>query len=95
MRADWTPAAGHRVSGGVNWVASQHPNFDNACTMPAYTLADARYAYQWQQVELSLAVKNLFDRKYFTQAFGCNAGTTATIYPEAGRAVTAALRLQF
>ena len=95
VRADWTPAAGHRVSGGVNWVSSQHPDFDNACTMPAYTLADARYAYQWQQVELSLAVKNLFDRKYFTQAFGCNAGVTATIYPEAGRAVTAALRVQF
>ena len=74
VRADWTPAAGHRVSGGVNWVSSQHPDFNNACTMPSYTTADARYAYQWQQLELSLGVANLFDRKYFTQAFGCAGG---------------------
>jgi iron complex outermembrane receptor protein len=95
VRADWTPATGHRLSGGVNWVSSQHPDFDNACTMPAYTIADARYAWQWRQAELSLAVNNLTGRKYFTQAFGCNAGTTATIYPEPGRTVTAALRYQF
>jgi len=95
VRADWTPAAGHRVSGGVNWVSSQNPDFNNACTMPAYTIADARYAYQWQKVELSLAVGNLFDSKYFTQAFGCNAGVTATIYPEPGRSVTASVRVQF
>ena len=82
VRADWRPAAGHRVTGGVNWVSSQHPDFNNACTMPAYTTADVRYAYQWQQLELSLGVANLFDKKYFTQAFGCAAGTTSSIYPE-------------
>jgi iron complex outermembrane receptor protein len=95
VRADWTPAAGHRVTGGVNWVSSQHPDFNNACTMPAYTTADVRYAYQWRQLELSLGVANLFDRKYFTQAFGCAAGVTTSIYPEAGRAITAALRMGF
>jgi len=95
VRADWTPAAGHRVSGGVNWVSSQHPDYNNACTMPAYTTADVRYAYQWRQVELSLGVANLFDRKYFTQAFGCASGVTTSIYPEAGRAFTAAARVQF
>ena len=95
VRADWTPAAGHRVSGGVNWVSSQHPDFNNACSMPAYTTADVRYAFQWQQVELSLGVSNLLDKKYFTQAFGCAAGVTTSIYPEAGRAVTAAMRVRF
>ncbi len=95
VRADWTPAAGHRLSGGVNWVSSQHPDFNNACTMPAYTTADVRYAFQWQQLELSLGVTNLSGRKYFTQAFGCSAGVTAAVYPEAGRAATAALRYQF
>jgi iron complex outermembrane receptor protein len=95
VRADWTPLPGHRVSGGVNWVSSQHPDFNNACTMPAYTTADIRYAYQWRQAELSLGIANLFDRKYFTQAFGCVAGTTTSIYPEAGRAVTAAVRVKF
>ncbi|HWP13412.1 MAG TPA: TonB-dependent receptor [Ramlibacter sp.] len=95
VRADWTPAAGHRVTGGVNWVSSQHPDFNNACTMPAYTTADVRYAYQWRQLELSLGVANLFDRKYFTQAFSCVEGVTQAIYPEAGRAVTASVRMQF
>jgi len=95
VRADWHPAAAHRVSGGVNWVSSQHPDFANACTMPAYTTADLRYAYQWRQLELSLGVANLFDRRYFTQAFGCANGTTTSIYPEAGRAFTAAARVSF
>jgi iron complex outermembrane receptor protein len=95
LRADWTPAAAHRVTGGVNWVGSQHPDLANACTMPSYTTADVRYAYQWQRLELSLAVANLFDRRYYTQAFGCAAGATTSIYPEAGRAFTAAARVTF
>ena len=63
--------------------------------MPSYTTADVRYAYQWQRVELALAVANLFDRRYYTQAFGCAAGVTTSIYPEAGRAFTAAARITF
>lgn len=95
VRADWTPAAGHRVTGGVNWVSSQRPDFGNGCTVPAYTTADVRYAYQWQRLELSLGVTNLLDRKYYTQAFGCSAGVTSSIYPEAGRAAVAAVRVRF
>jgi len=95
LRADWTPAAAHRVTGGVTWVSSQHPDLANACTMPSYSTADVRYAYQWQRLELSLAVANLFDRRYYTQAFGCAAGATTSIYPEAGRALTAAARVTF
>jgi iron complex outermembrane receptor protein len=63
--------------------------------MPAYTTADVRYAYEWKQAELSLGVTNLFDRKYYTQAFSCVGGETSGIYPEAGRAFTAAVRLKF
>ena len=95
LRADWKPMPSHRVSAGVNWVSSQHPDFNNACTMPSYTTADVRYAWQWQKVELSLAVTNLTDRKFFAQAFGCAAGVTTSIYPEPGRAFTAAARVSF
>lgn len=96
VRADWTPVAGHRVSGGVNWVAAQHADFDNRCRIPSYTTADARYAWQFHpQAEVALGVSNLFDRKYYTQAFGCAAGQTTSIYPEAGRQVTASLRVRF
>jgi iron complex outermembrane receptor protein len=92
---DWSPAAGHRVGGGLNWVASQSPDFDNACRMPSYATVDLRYAYQWQRVELALGVTNLADSKYYTQAFACVNGAVSSIYPEAGRAVTASVRLQF
>ncbi len=95
LHADWIPLAGHLVSGGVNWVSSRHPDFANQCSMHGYTTVAARYAYQWQNVELSLGLTNLFDRKFYTQAYGCAAGVTTSIYPEPGRAVTAALRVRF
>jgi iron complex outermembrane receptor protein len=95
VRGDWTPVANQHLSGGVNWVSSQHPDFANTCTMPAYTTVDARYAWQVKAVELALGVTNLLDHKYYTQAFGCVNGTTTSIYPEAGRAITASARVQF
>lgn len=95
LHADWMPAANQVVTGGVNWVSARHPDFANQCSMPAYTTADARYAYQWQNVEVSLGITNLFDRKFYTQAYGCAAGVTTSIYPEAGRAAVAALRVKF
>ena len=96
VRADWTPVAGHRFHGGLNWVSSQHPDFQNACKMPAYTTADLRYAWQLHRnAELAVGVTNLFDRKYFTQAFRCDAGEVSAIYPEPGRQFTASVRVQF
>jgi iron complex outermembrane receptor protein len=95
LHADWTPMSNHLLSGGVNWVASQHPDFANQCSVPAYTTADARYAYQWQKVELSLGITNLLNNRFYTQAFGCAAGVTTSIYPEPGRALAAALRVKF
>jgi iron complex outermembrane receptor protein len=40
-------------------------------------------------------VTNLFDRKYFTQAFRCEGGETSAIYPEPGRQFSASVRVQF
>ena len=95
LRADWSPAPGHRIDGGVNYVSSQSPDYDNACRMPSYTTADLLYAYQWHSAELALGVNNLTNAKYYTQAFACVNGAVSSIYPEAGRAVTASLRLHF
>jgi iron complex outermembrane receptor protein len=95
LRADWTPAPQHRLSGGVQWVSSQHPDFANACSMPAYTVADARYAYEWKNAEFSAGVANLFDRKYYSLAFACATGKPTSVYPEPGRAFTAAVRVKF
>ncbi len=96
LRADWRPAAGHTLGAGVNWVSSQSPDFANMCSIPGYSTADLRYAYQWGAAELALGISNLADRKFTTQAFGCaGPGVATSIYPEAGRSVTASLRLKF
>lgn len=96
VRADWRPAPGHTLDAGVNWVSSQSPDFANTCKMPSYATVDLRYAYQLKNAEFALGIANLTDHKYYTQAFGCTAaGVTTSIYPEAGRTVTASLRLKF
>ena len=95
LRADWSPAAGHRVDAGIAVVSAQHPDFDNACRIPGHATADLRYAYQWRTAEVALGVVNLADRRYYTQAFACASGVASAIYPEAGRALTASLRLHF
>jgi iron complex outermembrane receptor protein len=94
LRADWTPAAGHRVSAGVNWVSSQYADFANTCRIPSYVTADARYAWQVRpDVELALGATNLFDRDHYTQG-ACSFGQLF-VYPEAGRRLTASVRVQF
>ncbi len=95
LRADWRPAAGHKLGAGVTWVSSQSPDFANQCSMPGYAVSDLRYAYVWGQAELALGIANLTNRKVYTQAFGCSAGVTTSIYPEAGRTFTASLLVWF
>ncbi len=95
LRAQWVPAEGHRVTGGVNWVGARYADFANQCRMPSYTTADVRYARQLKGMELSLSISNLFDRQYYTLGFGCSGGQTASVYPEAGRALVAGLRVSF
>lgn len=96
VRADWVPAAGHRINAGVNWVSSQSVDFQNQCRIPSYVTADARYAWKFHpNAEFALGVTNLFDQEYYTQAFGCFGGQISGVYPEPGRQFTASLRLQF
>lgn len=95
LRADWRPMASHSVNAGVVWVSAQQVDFNNTCQVPSHATLDARYAYQWNKVELSLGISNLLDSKYFNLAYGCAAGVTTSIYPEAGRAFTAAMRMGF
>ena len=80
----------------VTWVSGQSPDFANQCRIPGHATADLRYAYTWGQAELALGIANLTDRKYYTQAFGCTAaGVTTSIYPEAGRTITASVLYRF
>jgi len=95
LGADWTPLPAHRLGAVLNWVSSQSPDFDNACKMPGYVTADLRYAYRYSFAEFALGVQNVGDRKYYTQAFSCINGQTSSIYPEAGRAFVASVRMSF
>lgn len=91
---DWKLLAGHRLGALVNAVSSQSPTFQNTCTMPAYATAGLRYAFATDAVELALNVNNVTDKKYYTQAFSCDAsGSPSSIYPEAGRTVVLSVRV--
>ncbi len=92
---DWKAGSGHRVGGSLNTVSSRSADFDNRCTMPAYTLGHLRYAYSTSQVELGVGVHNVADRKHYTVAYQCNAATGVpdAIYPEAGRTLVLSVRV--
>lgn len=92
--ADWKVFGGHKLGALVNAVSSQSPNFQNSCTMPAYTIGSLRYAFSTDQVELGLGINNVTDKKYYTQAYGCDvSGVPTSIYPEAGRNVVLSVRV--
>ncbi len=96
LQTEWMPAEKHFVTGGVNWVGSQHPDMANVCSMPAYATANVRYAYRWSKSEVFVGATNLTNHKYYTQAFGCDSSAQTTyIYPELSRAVTAGVRVAF
>jgi iron complex outermembrane receptor protein len=95
LGADWNIGGGHKLNGRINTVSSQYATFSNACSMPSYTTADAKYAFQTPNIELALGVTNLADKKYYTQAFSCANGAPSSIYPEAGRSLVASIRVGF
>lgn len=94
-RVAWTPAAGHSVDAGAQWVDRQRygDDFTNAChaRIPAYATLDARYARSIGPWELALAGLNLGNRQYYSNAFNCRGG----IYPSDGRQLKLSLRYVF
>lgn len=98
--ADWHLPQGHMLSGGLNVVSNQKLDVANICTMPGYGYADVRYAYRWNDSEVSAGVTNLFAKKFFTNT-ECDAGPAATtgvpntIFPEPGRLMVLAFRTKF
>lgn len=93
--AAWQPMGGHSLDASVNWVASQSPTANNQCSMPSYSTVDARYSYAASKFEWAVGVKNLVGAKYYTQAYGCTSGVTTSIFPEAGRSLSASMQVKF
>lgn len=95
LGAQWQALPGHRLGAHVVYASSRHPDLANSCSMPSVTTLDLRWAWELPILELSLAVANATDRKFYTQAYNCAAGQPSSIYPEPGRNLTAAARMSF
>jgi iron complex outermembrane receptor protein len=94
-RLAWVPGDGQTADLGAQWVSSQRfgSDFTNSCAarIPAYATLDARYARKLGPWELALAGANLTDKKYTSNAFGCQSG----IYPSDGRQLKLSARYDF
>ena len=88
-------ASGHQVSGGLNVVGSRYVDNDNTCKVPSHTTLDVRYAYTWRDLEASLGIANVMNKRYFTTAYGCLGGLPKDVYPEWSRALSARLKVSF
>ena len=84
----------------VNHVGSQYYDNDQANhfeTMPSFTTVDLKLAHQWNKVNISIGINNLFDKAYY--AYGVtNLSLTPSrynVYPEARRNGYASLTYKF
>ena len=98
LNADWRFHPKQAVGAGWTWTSSQFyaGNFSNDSTykVPAYSLLDLRYRYQFEAYELSLSVHNLADKKFYSYGT-MYTSTLYGIYPELGRSVMARLKYGF
>jgi iron complex outermembrane receptor protein len=96
IRTNLKSSSVSRWDGGVMWVGSQYQDTSNTCSIPSYAVGDVKYAYQFHKsVQLSFAVNNVTDHKYFTYAAGCSSGLVTSIYPESGRTFLATAQVHF
>jgi iron complex outermembrane receptor protein len=96
--ADWKFIPGHILGGSITWTAKQFytGNFSNDATyvVPSYSLLDLRYRFQTRQVETSLSIHNLLDKKFYSYGTMYTASSFG-IYPEIGRTFMARLKYSF
>jgi iron complex outermembrane recepter protein len=94
-RLAWVPGDGQSADLGAQWVSSQRfgSDFANSCAarIPSYATLDARYARKLGPWEVAVAGANLTDKKYYSNAFGCQSG----IYPGDGRQLKLSARYDF
>jgi len=97
----WKPLPGHAWGVDTQWVAKQQVagDFSNQNTMPGYATTDLRYTYKQGVAELSLVVKNVFDRTYYAYATRAYTSDFSSIYnavyPDPGRALWVSARVHF
>ncbi|MBC7435309.1 MAG: TonB-dependent receptor [Bdellovibrionales bacterium] len=96
VRLDWRIDDRQTLDLGVRYLGSARFGNDDANTcavkIPSSTLVDARYAWRFDKIEVSLAADNLANRKSYSQGFSC---VTGSLYPDPGRVLKAAVRYRF
>lgn len=72
LGASWSLAEATSLNGALHYVSSQFMENDEANTLgakiPAYTVADLKLLHHVGEWELSAAINNLFDRRYYNYA---------------------------
>lgn len=94
LRGDWRFVSNQTVGLGWMHVASQQiaGDFANQKRMPSYNIADARYVYQMTSSDISVVVRNLTNKNYYSYATTTNG---YSVYPDQGRSLMLTLRHKF
>jgi iron complex outermembrane recepter protein len=107
LRLSWRITDKTQFGATANFVGRQRYDNDQSNTfpgmMPAFALLDMKLSQQWREWRFSVAVNNLFDKKYFNYGavdlnlFGTNllCGTPTCVYPQAGRTLFASAEYTF
>jgi iron complex outermembrane receptor protein len=88
--AAWRIVDGSQLAGTWRHVGEQRYDNDQVNTfrmMPSYDLFDLKFRQDLRTWWWSLAVDNLFDKRYYSYAIRNGAGTTFNAYPELGRRI--------
>jgi iron complex outermembrane receptor protein len=100
MNAGWQIQPLTRINLFLNYVGSQQFDNDQANnfkSMPSFTTVDLKLAHQWNRINFSIGINNLFDKAYF--AYGVtNLSLTPSrynVYPEARRNGYASMEYRF
>ena len=89
FRSNWEFFSNQRFGVNVVYTGSQQigSDYTNLYSMPAYTVTDLSYLYKLSKSEFQIAVKNIFNKDYYSYAT-TNAGSIA-LYPDMKRSVFA------
>ncbi len=67
-------------------------DFENTKGMPSYFLVDGSYTHKLRNIDLTLRIRNILDKKYYSYA---TATSGYSLYPDLGRNFMATLKANF
>jgi len=89
LRTAWNFSPAQTVSFSVSYVGEQQiaGDYSNGTTMPAYSVTDFFYRYQTKQWECQFAVRNIFNKEYYSYATDAYSSSTryTALYPDMKR----------